>query len=247
MLIRSVFWDAAGTLIELAEPVGETYARIAAEHGVQAEPKALEKAFRQTWREVGPPKHPVGQPPRDDDRSWWRTLVGRTLHSCVTSSLAEAVVDRVFVELYDHYAEPSAWRLYDEVVPVLESLKDRFDLHILSNFDRRLLSILAGLGIAPYFKTVTLSSMVGVSKPDARLFAHALAGAETVAEESLHVGDEIEADWLGATAAGLYAWRVERPAADLRQLAKNLLVGDYSCLRPPSNRIYIAPPKTERG
>ena len=233
MVIRTVFWDAAGTLFELAEPVGQTYARIARQNGVLADPVELEQAFRRAWRSQGPPVPPAGGPSEDDDRSWWRTLVERTFHDGAKLVPEPAVMDRLFDALYEHYALAEAWRLFDDVVPALEALSGKFELHVLSNFDRRLLKVLSGLGIASYFATVTLSSVAGVSKPDARLFAHALKSAGAVAGTSLHVGDEMEADLKGALGAGMHAWRVERPHAGLYELTKNLLAGDYSCLQSP--------------
>ena len=41
-----MLFDAAGTLIELREPVGETYARVARKHGLALPPDRLEAAFR---------------------------------------------------------------------------------------------------------------------------------------------------------------------------------------------------------
>ena len=41
-MIRCVFFDAAGTLLEVAEPVGKTYARFARRHGLAVEAAALE-------------------------------------------------------------------------------------------------------------------------------------------------------------------------------------------------------------
>ena len=45
-MIRTVLFDAVGTLFDVAEPVGETYARFARREGVLAEPRALDDAFR---------------------------------------------------------------------------------------------------------------------------------------------------------------------------------------------------------
>ncbi len=146
-------------------------------------------------------------------------------------------MDALFDDLYRHFARADAWRLFEDAVPALELLKARFDLHVLSNFDRRLEGILEGLGIACYFQTVTLSSVAGVAKPHPRLFAQALAAAGAEAAESVHAGDEWLADVIGATAAGMYAWHVKRPGGGLLELTKKLLVEDYSCLRAPGSRV----------
>src|SRR5688500_16134229 len=80
---RAIFFDAAGTLFHLREPVGETYARIALKHGVRAEPRALEEAFRAAWKALPSPLHPEGTPPADDDRAWWREVVRQTFAAMI--------------------------------------------------------------------------------------------------------------------------------------------------------------------
>ena len=232
-MIRHVFFDAAGTLFELAEPVGDTYARIGRRHGLHRDAAALEARFRAAWRNQPAPEHPPGKPPADDDRSWWRSVV-RATFSEDSMPLDDLPFESLFDELYAHYAQPSAWRLFPDTAPALEALHRRFHLHLLSNFDQRLSPIIDGLGIAPHFASLTLSSQAGVSKPHPRIFAHALSLAHATASECLHVGDEEKADLLGATASGFHGWLLRRPQMTLSDLAKKLLADDYSGLHPPA-------------
>ncbi|HJW69600.1 MAG TPA: haloacid dehalogenase, partial [Candidatus Binatia bacterium] len=44
--MRAVTLDAAGTLITVAEPVGDTYARVAARHGLHVSPADAGARFR---------------------------------------------------------------------------------------------------------------------------------------------------------------------------------------------------------
>src|SRR5215212_6914225 len=120
--IEVVFLDAAGTLFEVAEPVGATYARFAAEHGVLVHPAAMDHAFRCTWKELATPVHPVGQAPADDDRSWWRELVERSFEKVLDEPVEPELFETMFGELYDHFAHAHAWHLYDDVPPALQAL-----------------------------------------------------------------------------------------------------------------------------
>lgn len=64
---------------------------------------------------------------------------------------------------------------------------------------------LTGVGLAGHFGPVICSCDLGVSKPDARIFAaaaSALRPAETEGRPILYVGDHLEKDVLGAAAAG---------------------------------------------
>lgn len=215
-----IFLDAAGTLIQVREPVGATYARIAAPFGVRVEPAAIMAAFRSSWKALPPPIHE--QPPDDDDRSWWRALVDRTFETATGSRLALGVMDPLFETLYQHFAQPEAWTVYKDVVPALDRLQGRARLWVLSNFDRRLRTILEGHGLAQRFEGMIISSEVGVSKPHPRIFLTAMAKAGVEAQHCLHVGDDEKADIGGATHMGIPCHLVQRPGADLLDLAEKL-------------------------
>ena len=218
MAFKTVFFDAAGTLIHLRQPVGMVYAQIAREHGIEAEPEALNQAFRSVWKQSPPPVHPAGEGAEDDDRSWWRRLVGLTFAQATGPALPESALETVFTRLYDHFAEPEAWLVYDDVRPTLEKLHGRCRLLVLSNFDKRLRRILAGHGLNHYFEGMIISSEVGASKPHPRIFEAALGRAHASAAECLHVGDDVKADIGGAQAAGMAAVLVKRPEQGLEQV-----------------------------
>ena len=67
------------------------------------------------------------------------------------------------------------------------------------------------------FKNVIISEDVGVNKPNKLIFEHALAKAAATKEESIMIGDSIEADIRGAQDFGMRAiffnpHNVEKPA-----------------------------------
>lgn len=223
--LKVIFLDAAGTLITPVESVGATYARLGAEFGLQSSPEMLNTAFRQVWRGTPPPLYPEGRPPADDDRSWWQKVAAQTFSQALCHAVPPEQMDPLFDRLYAHYAEASAWRLYDEVKPALELLSQHFRLIVLSNFDRRLLSILDGHGLMPLIEKVILSSEVGASKPHPRIFQAALHAAALPASECLHAGDDPHCDVEGAELAGLRFFAVHRPGSGLDVLARQLIPG----------------------
>jgi len=101
---------------------------------------------------------------------------------------------------------------------VLEQLRPRFDLAVVSNFDGRLRMILEQLGVTQFFSHVFLSSELGADKPDPEIYRRALELARIQPNETLHVGDDPVRDWEGAEAAGLSVFRLERPRNSLRDL-----------------------------
>jgi putative hydrolase of the HAD superfamily len=231
MPLQALFFDAAGTLIQPAEPVGQTYARFAQQHGIALEPKGIMQAFRAAWKETPPPFHPIDQPSADDDRSWWRALVGTVFAHMLGTPLAEDRLEDLFSELYQHYAQPQAWSVFDDVVPALSDLAQDHRLLVLSNFDRRLCRILAGHGLLRFFEHVILSSETGAAKPHPRMFQAALTACGCLPENSLHIGDDMNCDIAGAQSCGIHAFQVKRPQNGLEVLVQKVRSGAYSGLR----------------
>ena len=199
-MIRIVTFDAANTLIRLTSPASQTYAEVARRFGAVLDPLRLNQAFLQAWKEV--PRLPDQNGPRcDDGRSWWRDLVATTL------SLADYRVDPFpdyFDAVYEEFTRPGIWQLMPGVPQVLGSLTQAgIRLGVLSNFDRRLYSILKTLGILDQFEHVIISSEVGAEKPSPRIFDEALQRFQVGPKEVLHVGDEEETDGIGARSAGM--------------------------------------------
>lgn len=212
--VQAVFFDAAGTLIHLQESVGASYARLAERHGVKTAPEKIEAAFRRAWKIHPQPLH-HGIPPKDGDRGWWEGLVDVCFADALGARLPAEVMKPLFEDLYTWFARPEVWSAYPEVWQVLEGLRKRHRLFILSNFDARLKGILEGLGLLHLFESVVISSEVGYSKPHPGIFIHAARMAGLKPEACLHVGDEKEADFQGAVQAGFQACLVERPEIDL--------------------------------
>jgi len=203
--IQAILLDAAGTLMEPAEPVGQTYARIAGRFGRAADPDRLLRAFGAVFRSMPPMTFPAmaAEELKARERGWWKTLVRKTMVD--VDAMPEAF-DAYFDTLYAHYADPTAWRLYPEIVTCLGQLRERgLALAVASNFDSRLPGILKGLGIADLTGPVIYSTSAGVAKPEPGIFHQALGALGVDPARALHVGDGLEPDYHGARKAGLSA------------------------------------------
>ncbi len=99
--------------------------------------------------------------------------------------------------------------------PVLEVLKESKTLALVSNFDDppHVRSLLADLGLSPFFDAVVISGDVGVKKPSPEIFSHALRRTDLRPEDVVHVGDT-DADLAGARSANLRPILIRRPRAD---------------------------------
>jgi putative hydrolase of the HAD superfamily len=219
-VIKAILFDAAGTLFYLTKTVGNHYAYVGREVGLDLDAQELDRAFHAAWKQM--PRRPAIDGPRaNDDKGWWRELVGRMFDQ-VVPSLSELDRDNFFEIAYEHFAEAGVWKLYPEVLEVLEQLRPRFQLAVISNFDGRLRFILQHLGISNYFSHVFISSELGADKPDPEIFRRGLTLMHLDANEVLHVGDDLERDWKAAKEAGLSVFQLDRPKNSLRDLLTTL-------------------------
>jgi putative hydrolase of the HAD superfamily len=167
MTIKAVFFDAAGTLMRTRARVGETYARIAAKHGKTVSPADLADRFRVCF--AAAPKLAFPGVAEESicalERDWWKDLVSEIFQPWTPFENFEDY----FIELFEHFASYEAWVLYPEALDTLLELKRRgLILDVISNFDSRLIGILAGLGVRPLFDQVFLSSRVALNAPSRR-------------------------------------------------------------------------------
>ncbi len=99
---------------------------------------------------------------------------------------------------------PHQTALLPGAIAALEFLKDDYELHIITNgFIESQETKLTKSGLAPYFKQVVSSDEVGVNKPHPKIFEHSLGGVKAQKEESLMIGDNLEADIIGAQQFGI--------------------------------------------
>ena len=110
--------------------------------------------------------------------------------------------------LSDEYIRllPTNNHLFDGAIELLEYLKPKYSLHIITNGFHEVQAIkMNSANISHYFETVTNSEMAGYKKPHPAIFEYALAAANAQKCDSIMIGDCIEADVMGAIDCGLDA------------------------------------------
>ena len=99
---------------------------------------------------------------------------------------------------------PLGQRLMPYAREVLEYLRPRYKLYILSNgFTELQARKMRSAGIDHFFDGVVLSEDIGVNKPNPAIFEHALRVADVSAAEALMIGDNFEVDIEGAQRVGI--------------------------------------------
>jgi putative hydrolase of the HAD superfamily len=204
--LAGVVLDAVGTLIEPVPSVALVYAEAARRQGVALDPGLVKERFRRHFGddEVDELRGPLATDEATEYRRW-RRIVANVLPELPDS-------ERGFAELWAHFGTTAAWRLFDDVAPALERLRDAgMSVCIASNFDARLREVFRGLpGLAAWQGPLVISSEVGVRKPHADFYGAACRALGLDPSRVLCVGDDLENDVLGPRRAGLQACLIDR-------------------------------------
>lgn len=112
-------------------------------------------------------------------------------------------------------------QMYDDVMPVLNTLGKHFRLGSISNG----FADLSEIGLADHFKVSLAAHQFGCAKPDPRIFLAACEQLNVAPAQAVYVGDDVLLDVQGAQQAGLKGVWVNRAG-------KNGLAGiaaDFEC------------------
>jgi len=99
---------------------------------------------------------------------------------------------------------PTKTKLFPDTKVVLQKLSERYTLHIITNgFNEVQFIKLKNSGLSPFFQEVITSEMIGVQKPNIKIFEYALQHAQAKPYESVMIGDDQDGDIIGAQNAGI--------------------------------------------
>jgi putative hydrolase of the HAD superfamily len=136
---------------------------------------------------------------REDHGFWW------IFHTYLLDDLNEGR-DGLVQDLVRNTQDSANW---DQLVPgtraVLERIRQKYRIAVISNADGKIENVLSRCGIADCFESITDSGIVGFEKPRAEIFEAALRTMNVRADQSLYVGDVYSVDYIGATNAGMHA------------------------------------------
>jgi putative hydrolase of the HAD superfamily len=204
--IRGIVLDAVGTLIEPRPSVAEVYASAAKRQDVDLDIAVTRSRFRQLFAtlESGEPDNPFATDEPNERRRWRAIVAG-----CLPEVLDP---DRAFEELWDHFGNPTSWRVFPDVDSALARLREAgIPFCVASNFDGRLHQVFAGLSIGNHLKSISVvSSEVGYRKPHPAFYLAAFKRLSVDRSEVLFVGDDPENDFHGPRRNGFHAVLVER-------------------------------------
>jgi len=100
------------------------------------------------------------------------------------------------------YCYNAARQCIEEARPVLERLSEKYPMVLVSNFYGNVESVLEDFDVRRYFGAIIESAVVGVRKPDPKIFALGVEALGFAAEDVLVVGDSYRKDIVPAESIG---------------------------------------------
>ncbi len=194
---KAVLFDAGNTLVFVdAERAIEALARFGVARDVDAFHAAEQRARLGLGRRMAA-QGPVSEPDA------WREYFGTLLLGLGVSEAERPAAGRAM--LADHERDHMWTRVDPTTPPALERLRaEGYRLGVVSNADGRMPDLIAQVGLAGFFEFVVDSHLVGVAKPDPRIFEVAVGRLQLRPEECLYVGDLYAVDVVGARSARLH-------------------------------------------
>lgn len=199
--IEAILFDLGGTLIKTTEI-----------------PRVLKKMLEH---------HGIDRSLREITTAWKKAVEGLNFQD-LTTLLDEfwvqwnlRILDSLYVganmrELAEfiatHWWDYCSVTLYPDAEKVLPMLRMRgFKMGVITNgLQSDVNAILPKVNLQNFFDVVVVIDTLKKMKPDAEVFLYALEKLKTATSNSIFIGDEIDADYKGAQAAGLTAYLIDR-------------------------------------
>ena len=133
--------------------------------------------------------------------------IGEILNDLLKKQNISLSNDKLQVALRSMYSiTQTNWFLEDDAIPTLQVLLEKgYRLGVISNSsdDLNTYELIDKVGLRTYFELILSSSAIGKRKPHPAIFQRALDNFNIYPEQAVMVGDNYEADILGARHVGM--------------------------------------------
>lgn len=210
---KGYIFDYGGTLDTGGHHWGRVIWHAYERQGVPVGEEQFREAYVYAERELG--KNPIIQP----DYTFRRTLSTKLRIEMERLAALQPGFDaalwqgRVLADLYEGVLRETA-RSREALV----RLKERYPLALVSNFYGNIATVLEEMKLDGLFSKIVESAVVGVRKPDPRIFTLGVEALGLKPEEVVVVGDSYDKDILPAKKAGCQTvWVKGEPWTDYPQ------------------------------
>ena len=181
------------------------YSTVFQKYGIETSQEPFEQAFRAAWVEWA---H-EGPFEATEEASFARLT---ELDQIVFGKLGYPDLPEAFFHDIDlAFRKRSAFFVFPDVIPALDAMQESgLRLAVVSNWGWHAPELLQTLELARHFEVMSISARVGYQKPHSAIFEHALDLLDVGRDQAIHVGDDPEADVIGARQVGIEPILVDR-------------------------------------
>ncbi|MEM9000372.1 MAG: YjjG family noncanonical pyrimidine nucleotidase [Bacteroidota bacterium] len=197
-IVTDVFFDLDHTLWDFERNSALTFKKILNGFGLKIDLERFLQAYapinQEYWRLYREEKVSQAELRYQRLRKTFDAIDIRVEHSTI-NMLSQAYIEHL--SSFNH--------VFPGTIDILEYLKPNYKLHIITNgFQEIQQKKLKNANIDTYFVHIINSEMAGVKKPNPHIFQLALQLANVKPGNALMIGDNLEADILGAQSAGFH-------------------------------------------
>ena len=207
--IRVVLFDLYGTLARFDPPSEQIQSTAARQHGLTLDATGIPEGYREAdnfmaAQNATAPLRTMSPAERDAFFARYEQIILRHGGADVDEATAGAVWETVRGQKY-------GLAPYPDVIPMLAELRQSGRaIGVVSNMAEPGEAVAARVGLAEHVDFLVTSQDAGANKPHPPIFLEALARADADAEETVLVGDSLEADIDGARGVGIQAIFMDR-------------------------------------
>ncbi|MCM3711242.1 HAD family hydrolase [Sporosarcina luteola] len=233
-MIRTIIFDLDDTLLWDEKSIATAFAKTCqyAEESLNIHASKLEAAVREEAREIYAAydtyefTQMIGINPFEglwgtfddlgEEFKRMKEIIPEYQRSAWTRGLAKLGITNVEIgaELAARFIEERKKSpfVYDETFSVLEQLKGKYTLVLLTNGSPSLQNTKLEITpeLEPYFDSIVISGAFGKGKPDPSIFEHVLEETGSSVAEALMVGDNLMTDILGSSRVGMRSVWINR-------------------------------------
>lgn len=204
-MIKGIIFDYGGTIDSRGEHWSEVIFRGWKAAGLEADKNVFRDCYVYAERALARERIIL---PGYDFRTllYHKAIIELEEYARIGGDIAPALIPDHAARIAD-YCDAWARRCIDEARPVLEVLAEKYPMMLVSNFYGNVDSVLRTYDVRRYFQGVIESAVVGVRKPDPRIFMLGVVALGLQPGEVLVVGDSLRKDILPAESIGCHtAW-----------------------------------------
>lgn len=202
--IKGIIFDYGGTIDSHGDHWSEVIFDGYMHAGLEIEKDTFRKAYVFAERELARNRHIL---PQHTFLDLMLIKIRIELEELARMGIIETADAERFTDPIARYCYNQAREACREAKPVIELLAENYPLVLVSNFYGNVESVIRDMGLRHCFKGVIESAVVGVRKPDPRIFMLGVVALGLKPEEVLVVGDSFRKDIEPALSIGCkVAW-----------------------------------------